>query len=190
MTIIQEEDLSFAFDSDWHVIKYDEHPDYQVMERLDSTKGVDFVAVRAARPSRLVLIEIKDFHEHRIENKGKLKTGNLAIEIGQKVRDTLAGVVAAHRRGSGEDWAPIVPHLFDRNLPSIQVVLWLENDEEPPGRPPGRAKQERSIFVDMLKGKLGWLTSRIFVSSMNDNVIPGLKVSHRPDLNPKRNTTR
>ena len=99
-----EEHLRFRFDDSWFVIKYDEHRDYRErIERLDETKAVDFVAVQA--DSRLYLIEVKDFRGHRIENQERLRESELGIEVGQKVRDTIAGIVAAYHRGNEEDWA-------------------------------------------------------------------------------------
>ena len=87
----EEGHLRFRFDDSWYAIKYDEHPDYRErIERLDGTKAVDFVAVH--RDSQLFLIEVKDFRGHRIENQPRLREGELAIEVGQKVRDTVAGI--------------------------------------------------------------------------------------------------
>ena len=106
ITIDEKRFLRFRFHDTWVAIKYDDHGDYnERIERLPETKAVDFVAVLDQRS--LYFIEAKDFRGHRIENRDRVHDGELAIEVAQKVRDTIAGIVAAHHRGSTEEWSSI-----------------------------------------------------------------------------------
>jgi hypothetical protein len=172
-----EEHLRFQFDDTWHVIKYDDHRDYRErIEHLDETKALDFVAVQA--DSLLYLIEVKDFRGHRIENQERLREGLLAIEVGHKVRDTIAGIVAAHHRGNEDDWARVVRRMGCRETP-VRFLLWLELDL-PPG-PRGRRQNRASVLIDALRRKLDWLTPRILVVSLSTGNPPdGLTVANLP----------
>ncbi len=169
--------LRFEFDDSWFVIKYDEHSDYtDRIRRLDETKAVDFVALQA--DSRLYLIEVKDFRGHRIENQERLREGELAIEVGQKLRDTIAGIVAAHHRGNEEVWGRVVRRLGCGQTP-VHAMLWLEQDL-PPG-PRGRRQNQASVLIDALKNRLHWLTPRILVVSLKTGEPPnGLQVTNLP----------
>lgn len=170
-----EEHLRFRFDDSWLVIKYDEHRDYREwIERLDETKAVDFVALQADSP--LFLIEVKDFRGHRIENRERLREGELAIEIGQKVRDTVAGIVGAYHRGNDEDWQRAVQRMGCRETP-VHVILWLEQDL--PHGPRGRRQNQASVLIDALRRRLQWLTPRILVVSLRTGNAPdGLQVTN------------
>lgn len=181
-----EGDLRFAFGSSWHVIKYDAHRDYQKIERLDGTKAMDFVAVRHVRPETLYLIEVKDFRGHRIENKARISDGELAMEVGQKVRDTLAGIIGGFHGGNDGDWKPVMERLMASDHP-IKVILWLEEDAPAPSRPAGRGKQQRSVIIDDLKKRLRWLTTRVFVANLQDggDLLPGLTVKSLPVKTPR-----
>lgn len=87
--IFQEQRLEFEFGKSWSVTKLDSNTFYREhMEKLDGTKAVDFVGT--ANNQDLYLIEVKDFRGHRIENKDRLQDGQLAIETGQKVRDSIS----------------------------------------------------------------------------------------------------
>ncbi len=173
----EEGHLRFQFGDSWFVIKYDEHSDYREwIERLDGTKAVDFVAIQ--RDSQLFLIEVKDFRGHRIENQPRLREGELALEVGQKVRDTVAGIVAAYHRGNDEDWGRAVRRMGCRESP-VRVILWLEQDLPPGSR--GRRHNQASVLTDALRRKLQWLTPRILVVSLRTGNAPdGLQVTNLP----------
>jgi hypothetical protein len=159
------------------VIKYDDHRDYRErIARLDGTKAVDVVAVHASE--RLYLIEIKDFRGHRIETIARVRDAELAIEVGQKVRDTIAGIVAANHRGGTADWDGVVSRLAANATP-VRVLLWLERDL-PPG-PRGRRANELSVLIDALKQRLDWLTPRVLVVDLRRGGAPeGLVVTNLP----------
>jgi len=174
---IEEEFLRFRFEDTWVVIKYDDHRDYlERIRRLPETKAVDFVAVFDER--FFYFIEVKDFRGHRIENRDRVKDGELAIEVAQKVRDTIAGIVAAHHRRSTEDWSRFIECLTNPEHP-VRVLLWLE-DDLPPG-PRGRRHNQASVVTDSLKQHLSWLTPRVLVVGLTVGAAPdGLTVTNLP----------
>jgi len=63
----------------------------------EGTKAVDFVGVRGGS---LFFFEVKDFRGYRIENTRRQRE-ELPLEIGLKVRDSLAGVAGAYARTGG-----------------------------------------------------------------------------------------
>jgi len=174
---IDEKFLRFRFDDTWVVIKYDDHRDYRErIQHLPETKGVEFVAV--LHEMSLYFIEAKDFRGHRIENRARVKDGELAIEVAQKVRDTIAGIVAAHHRGSTEDWSRFIECLTNSVNP-VRVLLWLEDDS--PSAPRGRRHNQASVVTDRLKQHLRWLTPRVLVVGLTVGAAPvGLTVTNLP----------
>jgi hypothetical protein len=94
MQLVQEGNLRFGFPDDWAVVKYDESSFYRdQIERCEGTKAVDIIAYSRGD---MFIIEVKDFRGYRIQNKERLTNSDLAIEIAQKVRDTMAGMYRAH----------------------------------------------------------------------------------------------
>jgi hypothetical protein len=178
---IVEGALEFTFPNSWHVIQYDKHPDYKKIECLDGTKAVDFVVVHREKSETLYLIEVKDFRGYRIKNKARLSDGKLAMEVGHKVRDTLAGIIGGYRGGNDTDWKPVMEQLAALGRP-IKVVLWLEEDARAVSRPPRRGKQQHSVVIDDLKKRLRWLTTKVFVASLREgtSAVPGLRVKSLP----------
>ncbi len=177
MPTFEEGNLSFEFADSWQVVKYDEQPDYQSMARgLRGTKGVDFVGVRSE--SMLFLIEVKDLRGHRIQNKERLLGGELADEIGQKVRDTVAGIVGFRRTSSvRETWRLFSECLADVSAP-VKVVVWLERDT--PNHWRQRRKVRRSVATNVFKKRVKWLTSRVIVCSMDADHLPEVDINNLP----------
>ena len=178
MTRIEEGFLAFEFGNRWRVFKLDEHRDYRErVGKLEGTKAVDFLGI--LDENELYLIEVKDFRGHRIENKDRLLTGELAIEIAQKVRDSLACMIGAHRTSSlSEHWEPYLRFLCDRHR-GIKVALWLEEDLPPP-HPHLREKARASVETNIFKQKLTWLTTRVLVCGGSRESLPGVQVSNLP----------
>lgn len=176
MPSFNEGHLRFEFDDSWVAVKYDEHRDYrESIGHLAGTKAVDFVAIHS--DSQLYLVEIKDFRGHRIENRDRLKEGAIAIEIGQKVRDTIAGIVAAHHRGNAE-WGRAVRRMGCGEEP-VRVLLWLEQDL--PRGPQGRRENQASVLMHELRRKLRWLTTKVLAISLATGTRPeGLSVTNLP----------
>jgi hypothetical protein len=155
-----EGNLRFEFDERWTVQKYDGHRDYrEKIERLEGTKAVDFVGLLDG--NILYWIEVKDFRGHRIENRPRLAGGDLMIEVAQKVRDSIAGVVGAYRNSSEPVlWRPLAQALVSPRK-RLKVLLWLEEDAPP--RPRGREQNRAQVLGRLLKVRMAWLTGRVFV---------------------------
>lgn len=176
MARFEEGGLLFEFGDRWQVCKLDDHPDYRNrIHKVDGTKAVDFLAILKHRD--LYLIEVKDFRGHRIESKARLADGSLAIEVGQKVRDSIACIVGAqHTSSKPEDWQPFMERLCQGKHP-IKVVIWLEQDATPRHQ---REKVRQSITANAFKQKLSWLTRRVWVCSQREYRLDDVKVSNLP----------
>jgi hypothetical protein len=125
------------------------------------------------------LIEVKDFRQHRIQTKDRLSSGELAIELAQKVGDSLACIIGAYHTSSDpEYWRPYVKLLGSKHE-RIKVVLWLENDP-PPSHPRLRQKAMASIRGKVFKKKLMWLTSHVLVCGNDKHNLPNVTVSNLP----------
>jgi hypothetical protein len=181
MPPFDEQHQRFTFDDQqWTVVKYDGHRDYrEKIAKLDGTKAVDFVGLHNGPDGVLYWIEVKDFRGYRIRNKHRLSDGELAAEVGHKVRDSIAGVIGAYRMsGQWEVWRPFVRAIWRRDC-TIRVLLWLEEDNIP--GPPGRRQNASQVQAQLLRDSLGWLTARVFVVSQTlGGCPPGLVVTDLP----------
>jgi hypothetical protein len=132
MPEITEDRLVFRFPDDWHVVKYDDPSGFAVRRfKIDGTKKVDILALSPAPEPRLLIIEAKDFRDHAIENRHRLKTDGddpMHIEVAKKVRDTMA-VLASAYRDRDEELRPVCSHLFGGVYREVEVILFLEEDE-------------------------------------------------------------
>lgn len=173
--ILEEGSLRFEFGERWSVLKLDDHHDYrQRIEKLNGTKAVDFLG--ALDKESLYFIEVKDFCGHRVENKERLQDGELANEIGQKVRDSLACIIGAYRASNtASEWRQFANLLHDKRKHVI-VVVWLEYDL--PTHPTMRRKALASIGVNIFKAKLAWLTPRVVVARATEPTIADLQVHY------------
>ncbi len=167
----------FSFDdAKWIVVKYDDETAYRErIGKLSETKALDFVGIY--HNQAIYLIEVKDFRKHRIENQVRLTSGELPIEIGQKVRDTLAGIISAYRTSDNQKWERFAKTLIDLKK-DIKVVVWLEHDL--PSYLKDRKKAAASIQTNVYKQKLNWLTTNVLIVNQAENIIPGLVVSNLP----------
>ena len=182
-TVFEEGTIRFQFRPRWEVIKFDEHPAYRRgIEELDETKAVDFVGLL---DDELYFIEVKDFRGYRIQTKQRVQGGELWIEIGQKVRDSLAGIVSAYRTSSIEPelWSNLFDALKDKEQ-LLKVVLWLEEDCLP-HQEHRMQKSRLSTRTKELKRKFRWLTTKVLVCNIQNNPLPDLSVTNLP----RRNTS-
>ena len=143
------------------IIKYDDTKDYhKVRDGVDGTKGVDFVA---STTKQFYLIEIKNYRGHRIQSKSKIQ--ELDLQIAQKVRDTLAGIVGGTRNSTHRqaDWRHFLKLLMDGI--SIHVLLWMEEDR----LPSKLRKSAAGIMNRRLKQRLSWLTANVMVINKTNN---------------------
>lgn len=170
--------IRFVFGDRWLIRRLDNHPSYRSgIEKLDGTKAVDFVGI--LDENELFFMEVKDFRGHRIENRSRLRN-ELWIEIGQKVRDSLACIIGAHRTSSSEPelWEKLNQRIHDKRK-TIKVILWLEEDMVHSKAAKGR-KPRLSTYQNMLKKKLRWLTTKVLVCDTADTLLTDLRVSNLP----------
>lgn len=173
----KESRVLFKFDENYwlKVIKYDDSKDYhKVSDSVTGTKGVDFVA---STSNQIYLIEIKNYRSHRILSKSKIK--ELDLQLAQKVRDTLAGIVGGIRNSTHQqaDWKHFLELLIDTEC-SLHILLWMEEDT-----PPGKLqKSARGIMSRRLKQRLSWLSSNVMViNKINNPLDEFLQAEFLPD---------
>lgn len=161
-----ESRLRFVFESPWEAVQqWDKlHAFTHGLGRVSTTGAVDFVGLFGSEP---YFIEVKNFRDHRIENKRRLASGELVAEIADKVRDTIAGLVWA--MGRGHDDAHVRSVVAHALRSKCHVVLWLEEDLQT--RP-----VDRSVLAQGIKRRLHWFQPRVLVLSSNDRPLPGLGV--------------
>jgi hypothetical protein len=116
--------LEHRFDDAWTVSKYDAWPFYvdHFQSQCATNKAVDFVARDPG--NALWFVELKDYRTHP-----RMKSIELANEIAEKVRDSLAGIVAAAK------WHSHHIHLEEARehlgAKRLRVVLHLEQPPHP-----------------------------------------------------------
>ena len=119
MTTLKEGRLAHSFPAGWVAAKYDDWAFYrnQFAGACGGNKAVDLVAVDPLGAT-LWLVEIKDYRRYR---RGKAVA--MPLEVALKVRDTLAGLLAAKSRAVG-------PEKFVSNRSAsadrIRIVFHLE----------------------------------------------------------------
>ncbi len=175
-TTIKEGNLLFDFRDPWVVLKYDEHPCYRsgiekLKDRVAGSHGRDdcrrstAVDAVAAKAKLLVFLEIKDFRGHRIETKHRVGD-ELALEVGVKVRDSLAGLVGGFHTDYAEATHALLERLATRST-DIRVLLWLETDPFAPSRvETERQKSRQTVLSQCLKKRCAWLTRRALVVNL------------------------
>lgn len=118
--ILQEGTLQFSFNETCHASKYDEWSFYRRhFQKCGLSKAVDLLCIDS---DLTWLIEVKDYRYSR-----RTKPIDLSDEIVAKVRDTLAGLVAAKINAND----PAEKDFAKRALRSraIKVVLHLEQPQ-------------------------------------------------------------
>ena len=178
-TPIDEGAVRFTFGDEWEVEKYDETGVYRTgLGKLDGSKAVDMVGIHAGRD--IYLIELKDMRTYRIENKGRVGEP-LALEVAQKVRDTLAGVSGAARKGLLGIWKPVA-----RKIPEgkscVKVVLSLDQDRAPSPFAEQKGKADLLVLTRKLEQKCAWLDCRVLATNAADaaSKIPDLTIQNLP----------
>jgi hypothetical protein len=174
-TVLDEEYQRFTFDECWVVFKYDSADTgyFSIKNAVANTKACDFLGLWTC--SVAYLIEVKDFRGYRIQNKQRLGKGELALEVAQKVRDTLAGIVSGCRRGDGKySWKELRDHLTSPDS-DIIVVLCLEDDGL-------QDKAKLGVQAELIRQKLSWLRPKVRVvsQSINPGKLPGVAVTNLP----------
>jgi len=190
MTLFEESNLRFEFGEDWTLIEqYDIHADFDsIKNAISGTKGVDFIGI--LNDKTLYFFEVKNFRGHRITSKGRFKEGEdpVWLEVAQKVRDTVAGIIGASRKSLDKaekaKWQEVSTYLTNPNKRMV-VVLWLEQDgdNEEQEYKKKRKKGYKTTIKGKLKESLFWLTDEVLVLSCNHNLLQdSLEVSFLPVL--------
>jgi hypothetical protein len=186
-----ESRIRFTFGERWQVDQWDTSAAYtggvaklsgdltdaDGAPRREGTKAVDFVGV--LDEERLYLFEVKDFRGHHLENK-KRQVKELPLEIGLKVRDTLAGLAGAYARGGGTGWVERCGQVLAARKHQVHVVAWIADDEVRPTEPRGKRAAHESVRLAELKKKLAWLTARVWVEDPFQQGIRDVVVENLP----------
>ncbi|NOT02206.1 MAG: hypothetical protein HOP29_16480 [Phycisphaerales bacterium] len=168
--VFVERNLQFEFDNAWTVEKYDDTREYRSIEQQTEAKGVDFIALAPSGHNRVILflVEAKDFRGYRIGNTERVRNGELVLEVAQKVRDTVAGVIGAQRNSENQARWSLFTRSMRRGRDEIRVVLWLEQDNEVAQTSPlhqrfrgDRGRGELGVLTQQLKKRSKWLTGRV-----------------------------
>lgn len=123
MTRLTEDAMTFVFPDGWSVSKYDEWTFYRNhFQKVANSKAIDFLAIEPG--TCCWFIEVKDYRQHP-----RTKVSELADEIAVKVRDSLAGLVAAQLNATVEI-EKAAAKLALRS-PRLKVVLHLEQPMHP-----------------------------------------------------------
>lgn len=182
-----ESKLTFTFqEAIWWVIKFDENIDYKkVRDRLENTKAVDFIAT-TYKDERLLFIEVKNFRNFTSDKASRERLTNdgdgITTEIAQKVKDSLACILAASRNSTHniENWKNACS-IITENRP-IQIIAWIEEDEQHNLFAIKSRKAKLINRQDKLKSKLNWLTSKVSITNLQlsgSNAIEGLSVNYQ-----------
>ncbi len=118
MTTLSEGNLQFIFNGTAQASKYDDWSFYrnQFQRVCGSSKAVDMICIEN---DTTWLIEIKDYRQHR-----RTKPIDLGKEVAIKVRDTLAGLVAARCNANDADEKAFANKALRNHR--LKVVLHLE----------------------------------------------------------------
>lgn len=179
---LTEQNITFIFeDAHWVDVRdFDKtNPDYSKMEKLNGTKAIDIIGYHTEKG--IFLIEVKDFRRHRVENKDRIIKLELFEEVGQKVKDSLACILAAARNSTHDQdyWKRQIDRILNPRH-QVTVMLWMEEDRNVDfGRPAleKRKKVNKSFFKNDLKQKVSWLTSRVeIVNSQKDSTLQRLNL--------------
>ena len=177
MTVIEVEAQRFVFDERWTVFGYDKDPYRQ--KYLGEVDCVDIVARGPER--KLYLIEVKDYRgvDRAKERREDIVSGVLFKKIGQKVRETVAGLIGGWRNGTHRaSYQPFAPRLLDTQV-DVHVIAWIEHSYQE--RDPAHVRL--TTGTDLLKRQVHWLGARALVmNSQSPRQLPGLQVRDDPGL--------
>jgi hypothetical protein len=119
MPEITVDELRFTFPDGWNVSKYDDWSHYrnQFIKVCVGVKAIDVLALEGVECCWL--LEVKDYRKHV-----RTKTIDLAEEVAEKARDTLAGLVGAQFRANDDEEKNAARQAL--RAKNLQVVLHLE----------------------------------------------------------------
>lgn len=164
-----EDRIEFSFDTAlWNVVKWDDSTEYrggihslngqltdpQTGDKIpQGTKAVDFVALHR---DDLYLFEVKDFRGHGPENAER-QEHELPLEIGLKVRDTIAGLLGAHRI-QPSPWLLRANEALRERARRLHVIAWIAEDR-PRGKNARKVHNKTTMIrSNQLLQRLAWCT--------------------------------
>lgn len=120
---INEGRLVFDFSAALHVVKYDDWSFYrnQFGNAFGGAKAVDFVCIDN---DMIWLVEVKDYRDER-----RTKTMDLGDEVAAKIRDSLAGLIAAAANANEPQERSFAADVLSKR--KIRIVLHLEQPIKP-----------------------------------------------------------
>ena len=163
------------------VAKWDGHAAYiNGIQRLQGTKAVDFAVL--APDDLVALVELKDFRGHGTENRRRLRGGELAREVAEKARDTLAGMTwACGRDHCTDDIGKITSGFYRRDRDKILVILWLDQDDlAKPAEASALASTIRSCLQPHIQAKVVVTSLRLFQGRLPASISSWLEVRSLP----------
>jgi hypothetical protein len=118
---MREGGLEFIFPEEWQVSKYDEWSFHRnrFQKCCGGCKAVDFLVIDSGPGQVFWLLEVKDYNRH-----SRTKTIDLAQEIAQKARDSLAGIATARFRSDEPEECSFAQRALQSSY--IRVALHLE----------------------------------------------------------------
>jgi len=128
--IYKESDLTFEFNHDWEVMKYDEHAYFKILSG-SGLKGVDFIGIYQHK--WLYLIEVKNYHRRSYSPKepdwSALKGNNPALvnDFFEKIVDSLKLIWLVERYLQRQWWYSVASwlrRLLNRNKMSKDWHFW------------------------------------------------------------------
>lgn len=172
---VSEGHLEFDFASSWSVIKYDEAPQHVERMQVIESQAIDFCGSQQAT---VLLLEVKDFRGHKIENKEKLN-GPLARTVAQKMRDSVCGIIGQQRVQTPaicQPWTNCAKRMIASS--DVLAVLFLQTDRNPPDK----RKALLSTELKLLKQAMRWSGMRVLVVDLDtySSAITGLTVKSLP----------
>ncbi len=157
------------------MIKYDEAAQHVERMQAIESQAIDFCGSQRAT---VLLLEVKDFRGHKIENKEKLN-GPLARTVAQKMRDSVCGIVGQQRLNAAttcQPWADCSKGMIQ--VGDVLAVLFLQTDRNPPDK----RKALLSTELKLLKQAMRWSGMRVLVVDLDtySSAITGLTVKSLP----------
>lgn len=148
MTMIEEGNLKFSFLPQVSACKYDNWAFYRNHFQSGCCRNNKAVDLICHLDEKAWLVEIKDYRQH-----SRTKSVDLGEEIAIKVRDTLAGLVAAQHQASNLDEKRFAREILRKK--ELRIVCHIEQ--------PGKVSRLRpqAIEPDKLLQKLRGLLKAI-----------------------------
>ena len=179
MATFTEGNLLFNFPDNWHVEKYDKAGGFykKQFQKIQRVKAVDFI-VCSSDFSEIWLLEVKDIRIHPRSNPAILWN-----DIAAKVRDTLAGMVAARCNADNSAEKTFFQDALC-NVQKLHVVFHLEQQPQTNAR-----RFPRAYNLSNVKKKLNSLVNPIdaqpkVVEIATSRGLPWQVTSVTPNSNP------